>query len=84
MLSKNAMYNIYDVFFYLFVKGICKVFAEVLEESGIFSTRLPLEFGIEEWAWIPNSRRDFYSSVVNDAKEAKIVFRNHGLRYCLK
>ncbi|NXJ67427.1 YDJC deacetylase, partial [Rostratula benghalensis] len=57
------------------------VFAEVLEEYGIRYTRVPIEPGLHNCDWIPQSLMDFYLGVEEDSFNTVDVFTRHGIRW---
>ncbi|XP_026715833.1 carbohydrate deacetylase [Athene cunicularia] len=57
------------------------VFAEVLEEYGIKYTRVPIEPGLHNCDWIPQSLMDFYLGVEEDSFNTVDVFTRHGIRW---
>ncbi|XP_037679546.1 LOW QUALITY PROTEIN: carbohydrate deacetylase [Choloepus didactylus] len=61
--------------------GVCQVFAETLQASGVSFTRLPLERGVGGCAWLEAAARAFACSVERDARAAVGPFSRHGLRW---
>uniref|UniRef100_A0A5F9D0H3 Carbohydrate deacetylase n=1 Tax=Oryctolagus cuniculus TaxID=9986 RepID=A0A5F9D0H3_RABIT len=61
--------------------GVCQVFAEALQASGVRFTRLPLELGVGGCAWLEAPARAFACTVERDARAAVGPFSRHGLRW---
>ncbi|XP_077894960.1 carbohydrate deacetylase isoform X1 [Ictidomys tridecemlineatus] len=59
--------------------GVCQVFAESLQASGVRFTRLPLERGVSGCAWLEDPARAFACTVERDARAAMGPFSRHGL-----
>lgn len=59
--------------------GVCQVFAEVLQANGVRFTRLPVERGVGDRAWLEAPARAFACSVERDALAAVAPFSRHGL-----
>ncbi|XP_003419352.2 carbohydrate deacetylase [Loxodonta africana] len=61
--------------------GVCQVFAEALQAYGVRFTRLPLERGVGDCAWLEAPARAFACAVGRDARAAVDQFSRHGLRW---
>ncbi|KAM5273560.1 carbohydrate deacetylase [Ctenodactylus gundi] len=61
--------------------GVCQVFAEALQASGVRVTRLPLERGASGCARLESPARAFAGTVERDAQAAVGPFSRHGLRW---
>nr|XP_004670909.2 carbohydrate deacetylase isoform X1 [Jaculus jaculus] len=61
--------------------GVCQVFAQLLQASGVHFTRLPLERGVGSCAWLEAPARAFAITVERDARAAVDPFSRHGLRW---
>lgn len=55
------------------------MFAEVLQANGVRFTRLPVERGVGDRAWLEAPARAFACSVERDALAAVAPFSRHGL-----
>ncbi|XP_032509768.1 carbohydrate deacetylase isoform X2 [Phocoena sinus] len=60
--------------------GVCQVFAEALQACGVRFTRLPMERGVGDCAWLEAPARAFACAVEQDARAAMGPFARHGLR----
>ncbi|XP_043414146.1 carbohydrate deacetylase [Prionailurus bengalensis] len=59
--------------------GVCQMFAEVLQANGVRFTRLPVERGVGDRAWLEAPARAFACSVERDALAAVAPFSRYGL-----
>ena len=56
--------------------------AEVLEETGVYGTRMPNEFVLPAAiGWLTEGCMDFYQKVVEEACHAADVFHGHQIQY---